>query len=465
MTDSHLRAVTPEPDPWDVEQSAPENTVIASERAVLGAVIQSAAAAHEAAAILQPEHFCHGAHELVFRAAVKLADDGRPVEPATVLSELGAAGRLVSVSDRDLGSGGAFLHSLVQRAGSIGYHAAKVRAAWQQRNVALVLKSCEGIAAAPGFDPGTHLDQIRKLIEDATAFTGTTALVRQSDAVLEVLDSLEDGIEPGLKTGYPDLDDAIGGLRPGELVVVAARPGGGKSLLALCIADYVATDLDLPVLFASLEMSNEELTQRRISAITRVPLDHIVRHQLAEDDWHRIARAQDKLTGTRLVVDETSKQSLSHIRGQLRGMDRTGNGARLLVIDYLGYMASPDAESRQQAVAALARGAKDIARDHDIPVILLAQLNRGPEHRQDKRPISADLRESGEIEQSADIILLLHREDQYEPETKRAGEIDVIVSKSRQGRQCTVALSFQGHYGRIKNLDWSPSGGRGVNHA
>jgi replicative DNA helicase len=461
VSDSHLRAVTPEPepDPWDIEQAAPEDPAVISERAVLGTAVLSATAAHEAAAVLRPEHFRLGAHELVFRAALKLADGGQPVEPASVLSELGAAGQLTRVGDRDLGTGGAFLHSLVERAGDIGYHAPKVLAAWQQRNVATVLRSCAGIAAAQDFDPDTHLDRIRKLIEDATAFTGTTALRPQSETVLDVLGSLEDGIEPGLKTGYEDLDDAIGGMRPGELIVVAARPGGGKSLLGLCIADYVATDLDLPVLFASLEMSNEELTQRRISAVARVPLDHIVRHQLDDHDWHRIARAQGKLTGTRLVVDETSRQSLSHVRGQLRGMDRTGTPAALLVIDYLGYMAPPEAESRQQAVAALARGAKDIARDHGIPVILLAQLNRGPEHRQDKRPIPADLRESGEIEQSADIILLLHREDQYEPESRRAGEIDVIVSKSRQGRQCTVALSFQGHYGCIRNLtrNWSPS--------
>lgn len=460
MTENHLHAVTPEPDPWDVKQTAPEDPVAESERAVLGAVIQSAAAAHEAATILRPEHFARGAHEIVFRAAVKLADAGQPVEPASVLSELGVAGQLARVGDRNLGTAGAFLHSLMERAGSVGYHAPKVYAAWQQRNITFALKSCEGIAASENFDPDTHLDQIRKLIEDATAFTGTTALRRQSETVLEVIDSLEEGAEPGLKTGYPDLDDALGGLRPRELIVIGARPGGGKSLLGLCVADYVATDLGLPVLFASLEMSDEELTQRRISSIARVPLDHIVRHQLSEDDWHRMARAQDKLTGTRLVVDETSRQSLGHIRGQLRAMDRTGETPRLLVIDYLGYMASPDVESRQQAVAALARGAKDIARDHDIPVVLLAQLNRGPEHRQDKRPVPSDLRESGEIEQSADIILLLHREDQHEPESRRAGEIDVIVSKNRQGGQCTVALSFQGHYGCIKNLsrNWSPSG-------
>jgi len=442
------------------DERRPDDPVAESERAVLGAVIQSAPAAHEAAVILRPEHFARGAHEIVFRAAVKLADTGQPVEPAWVLSELGVAGQLARVGDRNLGTGGAFLHSLIERAGSVAYHAPRVRAAWQQRNVAAVIQSCAQIAAADGFDPDVHLDEIRKRIEDATAFTGTTALRRQSETVLEVLDALEEGAEPGLKTGYPDLDDALGGMLPAELIVIGARPGGGKSLLGLCLADYVATDLGLPALFASLEMSNEELTQRRISSITRVPLDHIVRHQLSEDDWHRIARAQEKLTGTQLIVDETSKQSLSHIRGQLRSMDRTGNAARLLVIDYLGYMASADTESRQQAVAALARGAKDIARDHGIPVILLAQLNRGPEQRQDKRPVPSDLRESGEIEQSADIILLLHREDQHEPESRRAGEIDVIVSKNRQGGQRTVALSFQGHYGCIKNLsrNWSPSG-------
>lgn len=447
------------------DAQGPDDHVAESERAVLGSVIQSAAAAQEAAAILRPEHFARAAHETVFRAAADLADAGQPVELASVLSVLAAGGTLARTGDRDLGTGGVFLHSLAQRAGSVAWHAPRVLAAWQQRNVAAVLQSCAQIAAADGFDPGTHLDEIRKRIEDATAFSGPSALRRQSEAVLEVLGALEDGVDTGLPTGYPDLDDAIGGLRPGELVVIGARPGGGKSLLGLCLADHVATNLGLPVLLSTMEMSNDQLTERRISSIARVPLDHIVRHKATDDDWHRIARAQDRLTGTRLVIDETSRQSLAHMRSQLRGLARTGDAARLHVIDYLGYMAAPASESRQQAIAALARGAKDIARDFGIPVVLLAQLNRGPEHRQDKRPVPADLRESGEIEQSADIILLLYREDQHEPESARAGEIDVVVSKNRQGSQCTVALSFQGHYGCIKSLgrDWTPSSAIGGN--
>lgn len=463
----NIRHIMP-PDPFDVETITPDDPVAESERAVLGSVIQSSAAAQEAAAILNPEHFARLAHETVFRTALALADAGLEVEPAMVISELAAAGKLTKVGDRDLGTGGVFLHSLMQRAGSVSYHAPKVLAAWQQRNVALVLKSCEGIADGPGFDPDIHLDQIRKLIEDATAFTGPSALRPNSETVCEVLGTLEDGTETGLPTGYSDLDDVIGGLRPGELIVVGARPGGGKSLIALCIADHVGTRLNLPVLFSSLEMREEELTQRRISALSRVPLHNIVRHQVTEADWDRINRAQDRLMATQLHIDDTPQVSLAHIRSQLRAMARTGSAPRLLVIDYLGYMAAPKAESRQQAVAELARGAKNIAREFNIPVILLAQLNRGSESRSDKRPGSSDLRESGEIEQSADIVLLLHREDAYERESPRAGELDAIITKNRQGPLCTVTLLFQGHYGRIVSFaprdsdpdqEWSPSRG------
>lgn len=207
------------------DEHRPDDPAAESERAILGTVIQSASAVHEAAATLRPEHFAKAAHHLVFAAALKLADAGQPVEPATVLSELAAAGQLGRVGDRDLGTGGVYLHSLLERAGSVAYHAPKVLAAWQQQNVGIALISCRDIAASPDFDPDVHLDQIRKLIEDATAFTGATTLRRQSETVMEVLDALEEGIDPGLSTGYPDLDDAIGGMRPRELVVVGGLPG------------------------------------------------------------------------------------------------------------------------------------------------------------------------------------------------------------------------------------------------
>ena len=444
---------------------SPREQVLASERAVLGSAIWSAGDAIEAAGILSDNHFSDGAHANVFAAVMRLADAGDPVDPASVLSVLAAAGQLDKVSAPGLGSGGAFLHSLIERRGDVKYHAAKVLADYRRRATALALKQCVQITETPGWDPDSHLDEIRKRVEDATAFAGTSALRANSETVDEVLDVLERDVDPGLSTGYPDLDGALGGLRPGELIVIGGRPGQGKSLLGLCIADHVGTRLGLPVLFSSLEMTEEQLTVRRIAAEAGVPLVNLVRHQVAEDDWDRIHRAHDRLTATGLHVDDTPKVSFAHIRGRFQAMARTGNAPRLLVIDYLGFMAPPTSESRQQAVAELARQAHDTAREFSIPVILLAQLNRLVESRSDKLPALSDLRESGEIEQSADIVILLHREDAYAPESPRAGEIDLLVRKNRQGPQCTVTLAFQGHYGRIVSMSrdgaprdaWSPS--------
>jgi replicative DNA helicase len=360
---------------------------------------------------------------------------------------------MARVHGDDMGTGGAFLHSLIRRAGDIGYHAPRIRAEAVRRDMQAALLSCEQITRAADWDPETALEAIRKRIDDAGSTLADRKVLRpQSETVYEVLDALENQEDPGLPTGYADLDEAIGGLRPGELIVTGARPGVGKTLIGLGIADYVGTRLGLPVLFSSLEMREEELTHRRIAAAAKVPLHSIVRHQLAEGDWGRIARAQDRITGTRLYIDDTPAIGPAHIRNQLRALARSGNEARLLVIDYLGYMAAPKAESRQQAVAELARQSKNIAREFAIPVVLLAQLNRGPETRHDKRPAPADLRESGEIEQSADIILLLHREDAYERESPRAGEIDVIIAKNRQGPLCTITMCFQGHFGRIVGM-------------
>jgi replicative DNA helicase len=442
-----------------VDDREPDSPEIISEQAVLGMAIQSSAAAAEALALLRPEMFSRNAHKDVFEAVQQLSGRGDPVDPTTVLTELGRMGRLAKVGAPGLGSGGAFLHSLMQCSGSLAYHAPKVAAAAMRQNILEALDRCRLIAQVTAFDPDEHVERIRKIIDDATVPSAPSVLRPNSETVMEVLAALETETAPGLLTGYPDLDEAIGSLRPGEVVVVAGRPGGGKSLLGFCIADHVGTRLGVPVLFSSLEMTETELTARRIAATAKVPLQDIVRRPVGSSEWDMIVRALDRLTETQLYVDDKAGASLAHIRGRLREMARTGNAARLLVIDYLGYMAAPKAESRQQAVAELARGVKIIAREFSIPVILAAQLNRESEHRSDKRPALADLRESGEIEQSADIVILLHRPDGGDPESPRAGEIDLIIDKNRQGKRCTVTLLFQGHYGRIVSLghEWSAS--------
>lgn len=446
---------------------AADDPLLISEQAVIGSAIQSAEAAAETLGLLRPEHFTHNAHRVVLEAVERLADAGVPVEITSVMSELASAGMLAKIHGPDMGSGGAYLHSLTQRAGSIAYHAAKVIAGWRRAEARAAVASCWQVVNSADFDVDEHLDQVRQRIEAVTAYAGASALRPNSEAVYEVLAGLEDDEEPGLSTGYRELDDAIGTLRAPDLLVIGGRPGNGKSLMGLCVADYVGTRLKVPVLFASLEMTEHQLTQRRIAATARVPLVNIVRHQATDDDWQRISRAQDRLADTALHIDDTSSASIARIRARLRVMARTGSPARLLVIDYLGFMSMPKAESRQQAVAEVARQCKNsLAREFGIPVILLCQLNRLIEGRSDKRPTLSDLRESGEIEQSADIVILLHREDVYERESPRAGEIDLIIPKNRQGPLCTVTLLFQGHYGRIVSLsredrepdgEWSPS--------
>ena len=400
----------------------------------------------------------------MFAAALRLADDGEPVDPAAVLTELSRTGMLGKVGGKDAGTGGAFLHTLLSLAVAhpaklaegldqgTAWHAARVREAWHRDEVIASLNAGLSLAASPGYDPGTHLDKIRKLIDDATAAPGTSALRTQAEVINDAIGRLEEDIEPGLATGFLDLDYATGGLQPARMMVIGARPGVGKSVMCLQIADHVAGKLGLPVLFCSLEMREEDLAHRRIAATAKVPLHSLNTHQLHEEEWERIRRAHEKLTASELRIDDTPGASLAHIRGRLRGMARAGTPARLLVVDYLQLLAEPKSDSRQAAVAALARGCRHLAREFAIPVIVAAQLNRGPESRSDKQPTLADLRESGEIEATADVVVLLHREDAYERESPRAGETDLLVRKNRQGPQCTITVAFQGHYARMVDM-------------
>lgn len=447
-----------------VGETAPE---VIAEQAVLGTAVQSPGGAAEALLTLRPEHFSRSAHRVVFEAVDRLAEAGVPVDHMTVMTELAKSGMLAKVRGPGMGSGGAFLHSLMQHAGSVAYHAPVILAAASRRRVRAALQGAAQAADSPGFldDPGVYLDQVRKLVVDATSDPAPPDLLTQDQMINEALARLEEDAEPGLSTGLTDLDDLTGGLQDGKMYVVAARPGVGKSVLCLGIADHVAVRLGLPVFFGSLEMSADDIAHRRISAAAKVPLHLLNTRQLAEADWDRFARVRPRLTDSPLLVDVTPGASLARYRGHLARMARTGTPARLAVIDYLGLLAEPKAESRQQSVAALARGCRDLAKEFGIPVLVAAQLNRGPEHRPDKRPTLADLRESGEIEQAADVVILLHRDDAYEPESPRAGEIDLLVRKNRQGPQATITAAFQGHYARIKSMapafgpgsDWTPS--------
>jgi replicative DNA helicase len=258
--------------------------------------------------------------------------------------------------------------------------------------------------------------------------------------------------EDRVPTGFVDLDVMFsGGFAPGQMVVVAARPGIGKTTLGLGLARAAAIKNGLPVLVESLEMGEEELTNSILSAEARIGLHHIKQGTTDDAGVVRGARAIEKMNAAPLYLSDESDLSLPMLRGKVRHLVRTA-GLRMVVIDYIQLMQAPKAETRQAEVAKLSRGLKLMAKEFGITVVVLAQLNRGPEQRTDKKPMKSDLRESGAIEQDADIVILLHREDAYDKESARAGEADFIVDKHRGGPTGIVTTAAQLHYSQFVDM-------------
>jgi replicative DNA helicase len=256
----------------------------------------------------------------------------------------------------------------------------------------------------------------------------------------------------GVPTGFTDLDELTNGLHPGQMVIVAARPAVGKSTLALDIARSAAIKHELATVVFSLEMSRTEITMRLLSAESEIPLQHMRKGTMRDQDWARIAETQGRIHGAPLFIDDSPNMSLMEIRAKCRRLKQRHN-LKLVIVDYLQLMSSGKrVESRQQEVAEFSRALKLLAKELEVPVIALSQLNRGPEQRTDKKPQMSDLRESGSIEQDADVVILLHRESMYERESPREGEADVIVAKHRNGPTDTITVAFQGHYSRFTNM-------------
>jgi replicative DNA helicase len=242
------------------------------------------------------------------------------------------------------------------------------------------------------------------------------------------------------------------GLRGGQLIVIAARPAMGKSTLGLDLARTAAIRNQQTVVLFSLEMSRTEITMRLLSAEARVHLQNLRGGRMSDDDWTRVAHKLGEMSGAPLFIDDSPNVTMMEVRAKARRLKQR-NDLKLIVLDYLQLMSSPKrVESRQQEVSEISRSLKLLAKELDVPVVALSQLNRSAEQREGKRPMLSDLRESGAIEQDADMVILLHREDVYQPESPRAGEADFIVAKHRNGPTATVVVSFQGHYSRFVDM-------------
>jgi replicative DNA helicase len=439
----------------DFERIPPQD--LDAEQSVLGAMLLSASVVADVINILRNgADFYRPAHETIYNQIVDMYSRGRPIDPITLADNLREAG------DLDRIGGIAYLHVLVNAVPSAatGPHYADIvrNCALLRRALEVTKRTEQAIYEAKG-DPTGIVEQAQAGLADVFDNRDQQTDTHVASDMEDYLDRLEqlqkNGRTYGIPTGFMDLDDLTGGLHGGQLVVIAARPAIGKSTLALDILRSCTITHQLPAAFFSLEMDRDEIRHRLFSAQAKIALHHM-RHQegMTNDDWTRFARVLSDVTAAPLHIDAEPNQTPARIQARCRTIQQT-NGLRLVVIDYLQLMQAGTGrrtENRQQEVADMTRSFKLLAKELGVPVVLLAQLNRGPEQRQDKKPIVSDLRESGAIEQDADIVILLHREDAYEKESPRAGEADLIVGKHRNGPTATITVAFQGHYSRFVDM-------------
>lgn len=435
----------------------PSPGIVAAEMAVVGAVIQWREAAEQVADLVSAEDFYRPAHQMVYAAAMSLADDGKPVDPAAVLGMLSARDEVQRAG------GGGYLHTLMQHAavgGSWIYHARQVAADARRRRINVAAQQAQQISGSPAWDDDADPDLIRKLIDEAAVKPGDRVDYDVAGEMAALLDDLENPppAPAGVVPPFQDLAHLLGTFAPGQLIVVGARQSVGKSTLAVDFLRKAAIrDGKLAAMF-TMEMRRREVLQRMTSAESGVGLHAIRGNQVSEGDLERLVDVASRISGAPLIIDDRSDCSLEHVRSTLRSLSRQG-GAAIAVIDYLQLMTPPKSPNREQEIAGLTRGLKLMAGEFEMPIVLLSQLNREVEKRTGGRPQPSDLRESGAIEQDADVIILLHREDAHDSESARAGEADLIVAKNRNGPTSTITVAHQLHYSRFVDMAWSPTKG------
>ncbi len=432
---------------------------IEAEQSVLGGMLLSKDAIADVIEVLRGNDFYRPAHQLIYDAILDLYGRGEPADAVTVAAELSRAGTIARVG------GHPYLHTLISgvpTAANAGYYAEIVAERSILRRLVeagtRIVQMGYGAAGGEGM-AGTVddvVDRAQAEIYEVTERRTSEDYVRIEDLLQSTMDELEriqvnDG-NGGVPTGFEQLDEMLHGLHPGQMVVVAGRPGSGKSTLAMDFARSAAIRNHAATVIFSLEMSKQDIMMRLFSAEARVKLNDIRAGRMSDDDWRKIALRSSELAEAPLFIDDSPNLTMMEIRAKSRRLKQR-HDLKLIVIDYMQLMTSGKrVESRQQEVSEFSRAMKLIAKELGVPVVALSQLNRGPEQRTDKKPMLSDLRESGSIEQDADVVLLVHREDMYERESPRAGEADIIIAKHRNGPTGNAVVAFQGHLSRFVDM-------------
>ena len=427
---------------------------VAAEQSVLGAMLLSKDAIADVVEELRQADFYRPAHATIFAAVIDLYGRGEPADPVTLAAELTKLGEITRIG------GASYLHTLVSMvptAANASYYSRIVR----ERAILRRLVEAGTRIVQMGYGGEGDVDQ---MVDRAQAEVYDVTDRRTSEDYLPLRDLMDGALTEieaisnrggemvGVPTGFAELDRLTNGLHGGQLVIVAARPAVGKSTMAMDICRTASIKHGLTSCFFSLEMGRNEIVMRLLAAEATVPLQHMRNGSLSDNDWTKMATKMGTVSEAPLFIDDSPNLTMMEIRAKCRRLKQR-HDLRLVVVDYLQLMTSGKrVESRQQEVAEFSRSLKLLAKELDVPVVALSQLNRGPEQRQDKKPMLSDLRESGSLEQDADVVILLHREDLSEKDSPRAGEADFIVAKHRNGPTDTLPVAFQGGYSRFVDM-------------
>ena len=427
-----------------------------AEESVLGAMMLSPGAIGAVSEVLSASDFYRESHAKIYRAALPLYGRGEPVDAITLVDELERRGELEEVGGK---VGIHELAALVPAASNAAHYARIVRDMATLRGLVRAGQEIARLGVErQGEDTVELVDRAEQIVFELAQsrvsgdFSHIEELLKESFERITAL--YEAGAEiTGVPSGFRDLDHLTTGFQPGNLVIVAARPSMGKSGLALNIAANLAIRHQIPVALFTLEMSKAEVTQRLMCSEAKVESQKLRTGKLAPDDWPRLTAACDKLAKAPIYVDDSGSITMMEIRSKSRRLKMREPGLGLIIVDYLQLMTTETrAENRVQEVSEISRNLKRLARDLDVPVLALSQLSRAVEQRHDKRPILSDLRESGSIEQDADLVLFIYRDEYYDPDSDQQGLAEIHLAKHRNGPTGVVKLSFLKRFAKFADL-------------
>ena len=441
-----------------VNKVLPNDTL--AEQAVLGSMIAVKDAVISAVELLKPDDFYREDHKEIYSAMYELYGLGKHIDTITLTEQLKLRGTLDKVG------GTQYIATLIDNVPTTSNVESYVKIVEEKSVIRQLIKTGQEILKmgyAQTEEVDTIIEQTEKQVFDVLQNRNTKNYSSIKEILITAFDAIENRYQnkskiSGTESGFIDLDTKISGLNPSDLLIIAARPAMGKSAFVLNIATFVAMHQKTPVMIFSLEMSKEQMVNRILASESEVDSMKLRNADLTSEDWLKLGAASGKLSEIPLYIDDTPGLSAAELRAKCRKA-KLEKGIGLIIIDYLQLMESKAKnQSRQQEIAEISRSLKILAKELNVPVIALSQLSRASESRSDHRPMLSDLRESGSIEQDADIVMFIHREDYYDPNTERKNVAEIIVAKNRNGSTGIVELAWLGQYTKFANLYREPGG-------